>query len=433
MSFLPDLWPLTKIQVQIYNDPSRFIWCSAGRRSRKTLLFSRKLLLNAIKTPGHYFQAAPVENQAVRIFWENPYNHLKENTRPIWTKPPNESRHIVYIRSGPGGRSESQIHVFGVKNPSRIDGSPWSGCHVTEIDECSESTWSQHVRIVMGDTGGFAYLDGVPEMGRGWYYRECLHAAGGALPQRNEELKGSFASSGKGHVYYHWKSSDVLSAAEIEDLKRTLDPVIYRLEMEGSFESMLTAAYYQFGAHNLDPTIQYNPFLPVRIGMDFNVNPMTATFSHYVQGVIMQFGEAYLPHSNTPGMIKYIKNLFPVNMCIIYPDSTGGNKTANADLSSIALLKKAGFKVQAPKQNPEVKDRLNTVNASLKNMAGEVRYKINPETCPKTIDGFNTTERKEDGTIEKDKPDKLGHNITDAAGYCVCRLIPIARGAVYSL
>lgn len=429
---LPDLWPLTKLQIQLYNDPSRIIWCSAGRRARKTLILSRKLLLNALQNPGSYFQAAPIHDQAVRIFWDNPINSLVENTKLFWTRPPCKKTHTVYIRSGPGGKYESQIHVFGLHNSSRIDGFPWNGGHVTEVDECDPHAWDQHIEPALLDNNGFAYMDGVPEMGKGWYYRRCLYASGGALPKLDESLPGSYAfnPTDRDHVYYHWYTRHVIDPKELEKIKARTDPIIFRIEYEGSFESMLSAAYYQFGLHNLDNTIRYNPNLMVDVGMDFNVRPMTATLSHYHNGNLFQFGEIFIEYGNTQKMIGELKKLFPVSRVVIFPDSTGSAETANAEMSSIALLKTAGFKVSAPKKNPRQKDRLTATNAMLLNMLGEAHYKVNPDKCPKTVEGFNTTERKDDGTINKDDTEQIGHNITDAVSYNIYRRFPLRKSTV---
>lgn len=428
---LPDIYPITPIQVMLYNDwAHRFIFCSSGRRSRKTLIFNRKLVIRALKKPGLYFCGAPVQWQAEDIFWPR----LEKQTRLFWKRKPNKSKGIFYLKN------DSEIHVIGLKEFTRIDGrEQWDGCHVTEVDEIKEEAWTQHIRVVMADTGGFAYMDGVPEFGKKWYYKECVLASGGALPKRDEKLKGAVGinPAKPNYAYYHWYSRDVLPKEEIEDLKKTLDPKVFRLEFEGTFEDFLTAAYYQFGAHNLDRTIKYNPNLPVDVGMDFNVNPMTATFSHFLNGILYTFGEAVLPHSNTIAMIRHIKeDVFPgrsPSTITIFPDSTGGYETANADASSIALLRKAGFIINAPKANPRQKKRLNTTNAALLNMAGEVRWKINPDTCPKLVEGLNTTERKEDGTINKDNLTAINHNETDAASYNVIRRIPVNQTEIKSI
>lgn len=414
-----DINPITTIQKALYTDNRHLYYvCPAGRRARKTLIFSRMLLMNALERVGTYIQAAPSRPQAKRIFWKD----LKNNTRAWWKKRPSETELRVWLLNG------SEIWLTGLEHPEIVEGPPLHGIHITEIDNCKEETWSEHVEPALADTRGFAYLDGVPDGGLGWYYDLALMAAGGALPDRDERIKGAFAESGL-WAYYHWWSADVLDPAFLEAKKKKLDPRTYRQEYEGSYEALGGRAYYAFSEKNLKPAV-YNPQYTVHIGMDFNVNPMTATFNHIMHNKVLQFGEAYLPNSNTPEMIEHILERFPPHMVTVYPDSTGKAKKSVATESDIALIRKARLKVRAPAANPRVKDRMNSMNSLLGPAKGAPRMFINPETCPKTIDDYNKVTLHDDGR-EKDEEKERGlTHISSAQGYLVHYNFPIKQGVI---
>ena len=423
---------LTSLQRQFQLDNHRFIALPAGRRSRKTLLGTWKILYHALENPGcRLFVGAPTNDQAKSIFWDN----LKS-----WTH---------YLRkSGRHGINESDLHIIlkndsyirvaGLDKPERIEGRPWHGCLITECGNIKKDTWPSHVLPALADTNGFAILEGVPE-GLNWFYDVCLMAAGGVLPE--PKPGGVYAESPDmpEWCFYHWWSSDVLSSAAIEVMKQNMDERTFRQEAKASFEAYGGRAYYSFGKDNLD-MVQYDPGQAVHIGMDFNVNPMTATISHVYGDSLYQFGEIYLSHSNTPEMIEEIESYSddyekfgaPIKktQVFIYPDSTGRSLTSNATRSDIALLEKAGFRILAKKANPRQRDRIASVNTRLHAATGRARYKVNPKACPMTIRDLNNVERENDGRIKKDKEtDSVGlTHISDALGYNIHYLFPFRRG-----
>jgi hypothetical protein len=429
MDKLPEkLHSLTDIQRRMYNDLHRFIVCSAGRRARKTLLFSRKLLINALEVPRtRYFQGAPTRPQAKSIFWER----LKRETTELRRGYPVETELKITLLNG------SEIHVVGLDKPERIEGQPWHGCHITEFGNLKQGAWGEHIRPTLSDTGGFAYLDGVPE-GINHYYDLALFASGGSIPQSAPKV-GAYSENNE-WCYYNWFSEDVLDQAEIDAAKQELDERTYRQEYQGAFESYEGLAYWAFSNDNMR-AVEYHKPNPavnfqgehVHIGMDFNVDPMTAVFCHIRSNDILQFGEAYLGNSNTYQMVEHINERFPIGNITIYPDSTGKARESNATESDIAILRKAGYIVKARSINPQQKDRINAVNSKLKAGDGKPHFFINPKTCPKTINDFNKVESLADGRLNKDQEKTGLVHISDAAGYLISYLFPVRQRGVESV
>ena len=412
----PRLIDLTSRQVDYLNDMKhRFFILPSGRRSRKTLIGKYKLILQHAfnNSNKRYFMGAPTHSQAKAIFW----NDLKRYTH-YFRIDKSETELRVTLQNG------TAIYVVGLDKPERIEGMPWDGCFITEMPNIKEGAWGEHIRPVLSDTGGFAFLDGVPE-GMNFYYDLALYACGGVLP-KTISGQGSFAENPDDPewCYYHWFSEDVLNPAEIDAAKMQLDERTYRQEYLGSFESYAGLAYWAFGADNLKKCA-YKKEEFVHVGMDFNVNPMTATLSHVRGDDIFQFGEYYLSNSNTYEMAEEIKRDYGSENCIIYPDSTGQAMESNATMSDLSILRKAGFTVKSRPTNPYVKDRLNAVNSKLKAGDGKPHYFINPKQCPKTVNDLNKVASTADGRIDRDQEKTGLTHISSALGYMVNYLFPI--------
>ena len=411
---------LTAIQRKYrYDTDHRFMVIPAGRRSRKTLIAKSKVLEYAIEHPGvKLFHAAPTNQQAKYIFWEG----LKKYTTHL-RKDKSETDMLIRLKN------DTDIQVVGLDKPERIEGQtdkPIKGIHITEYPNVKASAWMENIRPILSDTNGFAILDGVPE-GRNHYYERALYASGGTIPS-TEPILGAYGFNPEDPDWclYTWYSSDVLNPAEIEAVKRELDERTFRQEYEGSFETIEGLAYYNFSKDNYDLQ-EYEPVETVHIGMDFNVNPMTAAFCHVYSDEVHQFGEAYLKNSNTYKMGQHISDLFNPQNVIIYPDSTGKARESNATHSDLEILRRMGFTIKARQVNPRVKDRINAVNSKMKSMSGIVTYFINPKNCPKTISDFNKVERLMDGSENK-KQEKEGLvHISSALGYLISYLYPIRK------
>ncbi len=366
----------------------------------------------------YYFAAAPVNKQAKRIYWAD----LKELTKPWWAERPRESDLIIYLR-GAKDVSPSEIHVVGMDKPERIEGTPWDGGILDEYGNMKETAWSENVRPGLSDRAGWCWLIGVPE-GRNHYYDLALEASDGALP---EIVPGEGAIHVKDEfAFFGWHSADILPVAEIEAARKHLDEKTFRQEYEASFESYEGLAYWAFGQHNFE-TVKYNPNEPVAVGMDFNVNPMTATLGHIRNDEYYQFGEIYLNNSNTYEMRDALKELYKPHQVFIYPDSTGRARESNATESDLHILQQAGFRVMAKPSNPYVKDRVNSVNSVMRSSDGYIRYHVNPQTCPKTINDFNKGERLADGRLNKTQEAIGLHHISAALGYLIYYNWPIKR------
>jgi len=140
----------------------------------------------------------------------------------------------------------------------------------------------------------------------------------------------------------------------IDGLMALYPEQLIKAYLNGEFVNLQAGTvYYNFDRekHHTDaePNKKYEP---MHWGMDFNVMDMCTS------GWVKRNGKLKAVHEfmglrDTPDVIDAIKEEFPKNPHIIYPDASGkGTSSKSASVSDIKLLKDAGFKVKANNKNP---------------------------------------------------------------------------------
>jgi len=430
------LHSLTIIQRQYYADfKHRFQWVGSGRRSRKTLIACKKMWLHALNPKNankRYFHGAPTIAQAKGIFWDRMLKWYGP-----WIANVNRSELAITLKNG------VELHVEGLDRPERIEGQPWHGCHITEIGNVKLGAWDANIRPVLADTKGWAILDGVPEPGNLWYRDMAKAAAGGTLPVVEPDVGGYGESSDGESCFYTWWSSDVLDDDELEQIKLTTDPRTYRIEFQGSFEQLaglvydgFTSDYYPNG--NIDTTVEYDSNLPVYLGFDFNVDPMTAVLfqvktasSGKASGrqELHVFKAYHIRNYNTTKMSNKIIEDWPdVRHWIITTCQSGENRQTSQQegLTDRRIIRTifsdcgCSYEFKQRAKNPPVRHKVNAVNAKLSHNL----IRINPRKCRDLISDWESLTWKE-GTSDIDTKDKMRGHLADAIAYPIERHWPI--------
>lgn len=215
----------------------------------------------------------------------------------------------------------------------------------------------------------------------------------------------------------------------VRSLIRTLNPNLLRAYIYGEFCSMEGVTVYPHfdphGANHSPYTIETIP-QHVKVGhdgMDFNVyNAKTHPYGIYAcLSVILENGEIHVidecyGESKTSEAITLMKarwgDRFPI--LFVYPDATGKADRTNAAESDRVQLREAGFQDQSPQGNPQVRDRVNSLNNAILDTDGWSRLRVNPNTCPvltKCLQGqvFDKREQPEKDTGFDDPNDALGY------------------------
>lgn len=162
------------------------------------------------------------------------------------------------------------------------------------------------------------------------------------------------------------------------------------------------------------------------IGMDFNIDHMAAVVFvkrkdafHVVDEVI----DGY----KTQSVIDTLKERYPNNRLIVYPDSSGKNRhtggTGKVSESDIATLQQNKIECRYKSTNPRIKDRVMAVNKSFENG----KLSINANKCPSTAQALEQQAYNKNN--EPDKSSGVDH-VLDALGYMIAYELPIHRPAV---
>ena len=164
----------------------------------------------------------------------------------------------------------------------------------------------------------------------------------------------------------------------------------------------------------------------IHVGMDFNVNPATATVAVKLNDdAMLQIDELNIYSSNTDEICDEILNRYPRSKIFVYPYPAGHQRKTSANGNTdIKILENRGFIVKAPRRHDAVKDRINAANARLKNAEGVVNYLIT-KNCKHTIESLDKHTFKE-GTGIPDKDSGYDH-MFDALSYKLAFLYPIKK------
>jgi len=201
----------------------------------------------------------------------------------------------------------------------------------------------------------------------------------------------------------------------LQMLEESYDEDMQDQEIKGLFVNIGGRRYYRY---RQDLHVHHTDIIagiPLFVGMDFNVNPMTAVVGQVTENEIFFHDELWLRNSNTWEMADKIMQRY--GSCFIIPDSAGNRLQSNATKSDHQILREAGHTV-ARVRNPHRKDRFNSTN----NMLDKKRVHINPR-CGKLMWDLGSC-----SVDDSDDPES-GH-ISDAAGYAIWYYFPISvRGS----
>ena len=203
----------------------------------------------------------------------------------------------------------------------------------------------------------------------------------------------------------------------IQNLYEQYDSLMVQRYINGEFVSINgLQAYYAFQPRHISGIAKDDPKKPIWVGIDFNVNPMTAVLMQPQEdGSVSIFDEFFIPNSNTYKLTEAILHFYSGRIINACPDMTGKARKTSADMSDIQILQKAGFNIYGQGVLPE-RTRLNIVN----NLFDKGLVYINPK-CKNLIRGLETVQVNDYGQIDKSESGRKWTDITDAMSYGLIR------------
>lgn len=322
-------------------------------------------------------------------------------------------------------RSEGIFHISGLgqiicrnlETPERIVGFEVADANIDELDTLkivhARDAWNKIIaRCRQRKPDGKVNTAAVGTTPEG--FRFCHERWGGA------KLAAGYAL-----FKAPTRSNPYLPEDYIRSLEATYPPNLVRAYVEGEFVNMTTGSVYPDFDRRLNNTdAEYRPGEPLHIGMDFNVNNMTAVVC------VIRGGQPLAVYEltgvrDTPAMAAALLDHFPNHPISVYPDASGNaRKSANASVTDHAILRQAGFSLIVNPANPAVRDRVNSLNAMLLNDRGERRLLINVDRCPRTAECIE--KQSFDNNGDPDKTSGFDHP-PDALGYFIQHRFPIVK------
>ena len=389
---------ITKDQQKIIKDESRYKVIVAGRRWGKTHLALFNALINYCwkKKRQRVWFVAPTYKQAKNIAWII----LKEicYEYPMFLKDKNESELWVEFING------SRLELKGADKEDSLRGVGLNHVIMDEFAFMKKEAYTEVIRPALSDRKGTACFIGTPD-GFNYFYDIYQHG----LNQEN------------GFKSWHFKSIDspYLDPNEIEDARRELDPRTFRQEYEATFETMTGRVYYGWDRELNNTTMTWNTKFPLKLMVDFNVNPMKWALGQEIRKEIYIIGEVIEHNTYTQSMARAVGERYGFDTYYqIYGDYTGTARSTKARTTDYEIIQSILTNSEVfIKPNPPIHDRVNSVNALLCNSKNERRLFINISLAPHAVKDFeqvvwHKVKREPDQTTNSE----LTH-ISSAIGY----------------
>jgi len=368
MAKVPEL-TLRHAQGEVFNDRTRFRVLVAGRRFGKSYLACIELLRGAIERPGEtFFYCAPTYRMAKDISWKV----LKRLVPTSWIKSKNETDLKLELVNG------SMIELKGTENAMALRGRSLSGVVLDEAAFMDQTVWSEVIRPALADKQGWGLFISTPDGTASWFYELWQYAA----TDDSNWKRWSFTTIEGGNV----------PPEEVEAARAQLDARTFRQEFEASFENLSGLVAVSFSDANIDSEIRDLPILPLILGVDFNVDPMTGICAVKKGEELWVFDEIIMTGGATTwDFAEEVHRRYGVERrTIACPDPTGGaRKTQGVGVTDHTILRKSGFSVSTPKSPWKVRDKITAVNTALLDASGTRRCKIHPR-CRELIKSFRT-------------------------------------------
>lgn len=422
---LPNSWFETNLkphaqQSALWRCKARFVAVVAGRGSGKTMLARMRIVrMLPLKKPWSdplYFYALPTVQMAKRIAWPK----IKELIPREWVKDKNETEMRIDTVFG------STLYLFGMDKPARAEGSQYDFGVIDESSDHKPGVFNKTFLPALSHKKGVCWRIGVPKRyGPGAKDFKTFYEKGlrGECINNNPEMRiQSFT----------WQSKDLVDPDVLAFARANLEARDFNEQYDAKWEEVGGKIYYAYDDILNTDEVVYRQELPIVVGSDFNVNPMSWVIGHRFKNRIDIFDEIYLRNVSTQDALNELYRRYSSHRrgFEFFGDATGrARKTAasSAAFSDYIQIKNdsrfRGSKIFYPKSNPYLTDRYASVNAMLCNANRERRLFVNPRcvNLRKDLDARVYIE----GTREPDNSNPDAGHITDALGYIVHRAFPL--------
>ncbi|MFA9261778.1 MAG: phage terminase large subunit [Undibacterium sp.] len=385
----------------------RFRVVVAGRRWGKTITAKTELIVAAAKKSKQLvWYVAPTYQMARGILWEDLKNSIPRDW--VMKNGINETRMTIRLIN------HSLIALKGADKPDTLRGVGINFLVMDEVQDIKKDCWYLVLRPTLAAVGGEVLFIGTPKS-YNWLHDIYVEGQKG---DTYKDSKGRLVNNPWMSWQFPTYTSPFIPKKELLDAWRTMDPKQFAQEFLASFETMSGRVYYSFDRRDHVSDFPFNPLLPIVIGQDFNIDPMSSVICQVqANGDIWVVDEVVLKGSNTEEAGNEISRRYYKQQqnVTIYPDPAGANRSHARGESDLDILRELGFKkIIYRRKHPPVADRINSVNRLLKTADGSIRLFVDRK-CKEFIDSLEKTIYKE-GSRDVDKSGGTEHS-ADAFGY----------------
>jgi hypothetical protein len=424
-------FPLHPRQHQVFECPNRFRVLVAGRRFGKSELALAELVRAALHSPNRLvWYVCPSDKQAKRIIWRR----LKAATSHLWSQKPLETERRIDLKN------KSAILVKGAFDPDSLRGDGLDFIVLDEVADLKSHTWSDILRPSLADRKGRALFIGTPK-GRNHLYDYF------ELAKSNPDW-ASFQ--------FTTEEGGLVDKSEIESAAREMDSNVFRRELEAQFTVIGDyRAYLAFDRDLNIREVRFEASLPLIWSLDFNVDPMCMLLMQRNADIVHVLEELVVRSQSTTtedacrvflqSAERYLKSagwVGPALQVHAYGDASGHQRRTSAAATDWTLIRNffrtfhtgaIELSCRYANLNPLVRDRINCVNARLRNSSGEPRLFISPG-CKELIRDLEevcfTVDSVGAPTCELNKSDRNRTHMSDALGYYISQAFPL-RGTFH--
>lgn len=403
-----------KEQVRLMSGPHKHVMSYGGSRSGKTFGICRAMIIRAAKVPSRHVALRLNFNHAKTALFMDTFPRVFELCFPDLQVKEDRSDWLYKFPNG------SEIWIGGLDEKKRVEKILGKEYSTIFFNECSQIPWSS-VSVALtrlaqkNELKKKAYYDENPPTKRHWSYPLFIKGLDPETwePRTDTHNYGSILMNPEDNIENIDEDyiTGILDQLPEKAQKRFRDGV-FTDDSNGNI-------YHAFNREKHCKKLKRNNEAPLIIGMDFNVNPMTASIIQIYDDTVHVIDEIYIENSNTPEMVEVIQQRFPGRHKVI-ADSTGGNRTTTGPLSNLQHLKNGGLIVPAFR-NPFREDRYAAVN----DLFSKDRLIIDPK-CVKLIRDLEQVAYKE-GTNLPDTTEKHLTHCTDNLGYVCHWAYPVVK------
>ncbi|GAL22957.1 may contain ATP/GTP binding motif [Vibrio maritimus] len=198
-------------------------------------------------------------------------------------------------------------------NPDSLRGVGLDYVVLDEYQDMRTEVWEECIRPTLATTGGHALFIGTPKS-----YNLLYDAyISGQDPDKPQWASWQFPTIASPFIPEH----------EIEQARKDMDPRTFEQEFEASFLNVSGRVYYPFDrASHVKDHVKFNPKLPISVGMDFNIDPMSmVVMQEQDDGKIWIVDEIVQFNSNVDDAAEELARRYwrHLDRTTIYPDLRG--------------------------------------------------------------------------------------------------------------